>query len=157
MNQEFVDAHLPPITSAGQARRTRKLRRNIAESPLTWLHARKLLSDRQLAAGELLRQDFEHAGLGPQVTMKWDAPPLGRQRRSARSPGAQTHAALSAKQRFHAALDLAGPGLADILWRVVCAGEGVSASERQLGWPSRAGKLVLCFALDRVADYYQVP
>jgi hypothetical protein len=24
------------------------------------------------------------------------------------------------------------------------------------GWPARAGKLVLTFALDRVADYYRI-
>jgi hypothetical protein len=50
----------------------------------------------------------------------------------------------------------AGPGLADILWRIVCAGEGMRNAETALGWPARAGKLVLCFALDRVADYYRI-
>ncbi|MGK2909387.1 MAG: DUF6456 domain-containing protein, partial [Sphingobium sp.] len=25
-----------------------------------------------------------------------------------------------------------------------------------LGWPSRSGKLVLVFALDRIADFYRV-
>ena len=50
----------------------------------------------------------------------------------------------------------AGPGLADILWRVVCSGEGMREAETALGWPARAGKLVLTFALDRVADYYRV-
>ena len=48
----------------------------------------------------------------------------------------------------------AGAGLADVLWRVVCAGEGLAAAEKALGWPSRAGKLVLGLALDRVADHY---
>jgi hypothetical protein len=28
--------------------------------------------------------------------------------------------------------------------------------ETALGWPARAGNLVLSFALDRVADYYRV-
>jgi hypothetical protein len=51
---------------------------------------------------------------------------------------------------------LAGPGLSDILWRVVCAGEGMRQAEGALGWPARAGKLVLAFALDRVADYYRI-
>jgi hypothetical protein len=54
-------------------------------------------------------------------------------------------------------LALAGPGLKDILWRVVCACEGLSAAENALGWPARAGKLVLCLALDRAADYYRIP
>jgi Domain of unknown function (DUF6456) len=38
----------------------------------------------------------------------------------------------------------------------VCAGEGMRDAETALGWPARAGKLVLAFALDRVADYYRV-
>jgi hypothetical protein len=29
-------------------------------------------------------------------------------------------------------------------------------AETALGWPARAGKLVLSFALDRVADYYRM-
>jgi hypothetical protein len=59
-----------------------------------------------------------------------------------------------AKSRFEAAVAAAGPGLSDILWRVVCAGEGMRDAEAALGWPARAGKLVLCLALDRVADHY---
>lgn len=51
----------------------------------------------------------------------------------------------------------AGQGLADVLWRVVCAGESLADAERGLGWPSRSGKLVLRFALARVAAYYRVP
>ena len=50
-----------------------------------------------------------------------------------------------------------GQALADILWRVVCAGEGMRDAETALGWPARAGKLVLTLALDRIADYYRIP
>jgi hypothetical protein len=63
---------------------------------------------------------------------------------------------IDAKRRFHAAIDAAGPGLSDILWRVVCAGEGMRDAETALGWPARAGKLVLCLALDRLATYYRI-
>jgi len=63
---------------------------------------------------------------------------------------------LDARRRFEAAVAEAGPGLADILWRVVCAGEGMREAESALGWPARAGKLVLGLALDRVADYYRI-
>ena len=55
-----------------------------------------------------------------------------------------------------AALAEAGRGLEDILWRVVCAGEGLPDAERALGWPSRSGKLVLKLALDRVAEFYRI-
>ena len=58
--------------------------------------------------------------------------------------------------RFHAAVASAGPGLADILWRVVCAGERMRDAETALGWPARAGKLVLTLAPDRVADFYRI-
>jgi hypothetical protein len=67
-----------------------------------------------------------------------------------------TGAQIDAKRRFHAAIDSAGPGLADILWRVVCAGEGMREAEGALGWPARAGKLVLSLALDRVAEFYRI-
>jgi len=67
-----------------------------------------------------------------------------------------TGAQIDAKRRFDGAVAAAGPGLADILWRVVCAGEGMRDAESALGWPARAGKLVLTFALDRVADYYRI-
>jgi hypothetical protein len=42
------------------------------------------------------------------------------------------------------------------LWRVVCSGEGMREAETALGWPARAGRLVLTLALDRVADYYRI-
>ena len=42
----------------------------------------------------------------------------------------------------------------DIAWRVICAGEALPSSEKALGWPARAGRLVLTLALDRLADYY---
>lgn len=125
---------------------------NLGESPLAWLHARGHVTARQLAAGDMLRSDWERAGLGPRVTMRWDAAPRSG---PARAPD-PTVTQLSARERFDGAIRVAGPGLADILWRVVCAGEGVSAAERALGWPSRAGKLVLTLALDRVAGWYRV-
>jgi hypothetical protein len=63
---------------------------------------------------------------------------------------------MHAKERFEAAVAAAGPGLSDILWRVVCAGDGMREAETALGWPVRSGKLVLTIALDRVADYYKL-
>jgi hypothetical protein len=129
---------------------------NLAESPLGWLFSRGLLSRRQFDAGERLRSDWERAQLAPRVTMGWNnAPVSGSRGGSAPAPdlaGSQ----IDAKRRFEAAVASAGPGLADILWRVVCAGEGMRDAESALGWPARAGKLVLTFALDRVADYYRV-
>ena len=36
---------------------------------------------------------------------------------------------------FDAALAAAGAGLADVCWRVICAGEAMQGAERALGWP----------------------
>lgn len=63
---------------------------------------------------------------------------------------------LAARQRFDGAAAAAGPGLADVLWRVVCAGESLPDAEKALEWPVRSGKLVLRLALDRVAGFYRI-
>lgn len=146
------------LTEAGPGRERaakgqRSVTVNLAESSLSWLHARGHLSDREFAAGELLRRDFEQAQLSPQITMRWD-PVRARSARDGLTGGERQ---VAARGRFHAAVDAAGPGLADVLWRVVCAGEGLPEAERALGWPSRSGKLVLRFALERVARYYRLP
>ena len=141
---------------AGKRRAARTVTINAAESPLGWLFARGLVSQRQFDAGERLRTDWERAQLAPRVTMAWDAAPVARGRGGS-VVGADLGAAqIDAKRRFNEAVASAGPGLADILWRIVCAGEGMREAESALGWPARAGKLVLTFALDRVADYYRI-
>jgi hypothetical protein len=88
--------------------------------------------------------------------MAWDAAPVARSRGGAATMPDLNGAQLDARRRFEAAVTEAGPGLSDILWRVVCAGEGMRDAESALGWPARAGKLVLGLALDRVADYYRI-
>ncbi len=148
----------------GQERGSRRIRRavrtvtvNLAESSLGWLKARGLVSERQLEAGERLRGDWEKAQLGPSVTMRWDAPPPDRNARAAPEGDDPTTAQLAAKRRFEAAAKAVGPDLDAILWRIVCAGEGMREAEQALGWPARAGKLVLRMALDRLADFYRIP
>jgi len=131
---------------------------NLGESPASWLFSRRHLSRRQFEAAEKLRQDWEKAGMGARVTMNWDmATAPSRSPRGGR-PAKYEHAPaqIGARDRLNGALVAAGPGLVDILWRVVCACEGLGAAERTLGWPARAGKLVLGFALDRIADYYRI-
>jgi len=129
---------------------------NMAESPLGWLFARGLVTRRQYDAGERLRADWERAQLSPRVTMSWDAAPLAPGRGGSAPAPDLAGAQIDAKRRFDDAIEAAGSGLADILWRVVCAGEGMRDAEHALGWPARAGKLVLTFALDRVAAYYRI-
>ena len=129
---------------------------NLAESPLGWLLARGLVTSRQFDAGERLRSDWERAQLAPRVTMSWNAAPVTRSRGGSASDPDLSGAQIDAKRRFDDAIASAGPGLADILWRIVCGGEGMREAETALGWPARAGKLVLTLALDRVADYYRI-
>lgn len=156
--RELVERDIHELGGAGAARRARRsVTVNVAESPLTWLRARGHLDGRQLEAGERLRADYETAQLGPRVTMRWDASPRAGGRRGPPEALDPTLAQIAAKRRFDAAVAAAGSGLSDVLWRVVCAGEGLAAAEKALGWPSRAGKLVLTFALDRVADHYRLP
>ncbi|MFA7585905.1 MAG: DUF6456 domain-containing protein [Novosphingobium sp.] len=128
---------------------------NLGESPLAWLHARGHLSDCQFDAGERLRTDWEMAQLSPRITMRWDVVRI----RGSSVDGGLTHSErqIAAKARFDGAVDAAGQGLADVLWRVVCAGETLPDAEKALGWPVRSGKLVLKLALDRVAGYYRIP
>jgi hypothetical protein len=124
---------------------------NLAESPLAWLARRGMVTVLQFGAGERLRHDFMLAGQAPRVTMRWDPAPGGRSAPGGLDP---TTAQISARQRFDAAVAAAGPGLGDVLWRVVCMGDGLETAERALGWPSRAGKLVLKLALDRLVAHY---
>lgn len=144
-----------PSRGAAPRRGRRTVAVNLAESPLSWLHARGHLTDRQFDAGERLRADWERAQLAPSVTMRWDAVRIaGRGGDTGLTPGERQ---IAAKARFDGAVAAAGPGLADILWRVVCAGEGLPDAERALRWPARSGKLVLGLALDRVADFHRLP
>jgi hypothetical protein len=153
-----------PLPRDGQVRpargvRTRAARTvtvNMAESPLGWLRARGLISERQFDAGERLREDWERAQLSPSVTMRWDASPLGNSSAAAPSPLDPTQSQIAAKARFDHAVAAVGSGLSDVMWRVICAGEGMREAERALGWPARAGRLVLGLALDRLADYYRI-
>jgi hypothetical protein len=139
-----------------QPKAARTVTVNLAESPLGWLFARGMVTQRQYDAGEQLRADWERAQIAPTVTMCWDAPPTMRVGRGAPEANQSTHAQLAARQRFEAAVAEVGPGLGDILWRIVCAGEGMRDAEAALGWPARAGRIVLALALDRLAHYYRI-
>ena len=142
------------VAGARPARGRRSVTVNLGESPLAWLKARGHVDPRQFEAGERLRADYETAALGARLTMRWDAAPASGGPRGPAEMLNPTLAQIAAKRRFDAAVAAAGPGLADILWRVVCAGEGLATAEKGLGWPARAGKLVLGLALDRLADHY---
>ena len=156
MPRKLVEHELTPEgprRAGGTRDRRRSVTVNLAESPLTWLHSRGHLSDRQFDAGEQLRADYERAQLSPSVTMRWDPVRVDCGGGDGLSASERQ---LSAKSRFDGAMAEAGPGLKDILWRVACGCEGLPDAEKALEWPARSGKLVLKLALDRVADFYRI-
>ncbi len=156
MQKKLVERELTeegPRRAGGAKGGRRTVTVNLAESPLSWLHARGHIDDRLFDAGERLRADYARAQLAPSVTMRWDPVRVKTTGEAGLSSGERQ---IAAKQRFHRALDEAGKGLKDVLWRVVCAGEALPDAERALQWPSRSGKLVLKLALDRVADFYRI-
>jgi hypothetical protein len=157
LSERLIEGEITTSKEAGAGSRSaRSVTVNLAESPLGWLFSRGLVSQRQLDAGERLRRDWERAQLAPRVTMSWDAAPISGGRGGSAHGIDLNGAQIDAKRRFEGAIASAGPGLADILWRVVCSGEGMREAESALGWPARAGKLVLTFALDRVAAFYRI-
>ena len=117
------------IRPAG-ARAARTVTVNLADSPLGWLFARGLLSQRQFDAGERLRRDWERGQLAPRVTMAWDSAPIARGRGGSAPEPDLNGAQIDARRRFHDAVRSAGPGLSDILWRVVCAEFDVPVERR---------------------------
>ena len=162
MQRELIECELtdegPVRRGAAKLGRSRKSARsvtvNMAESPLAWLHSRGHLSDVQFAAGECLSRDGDRAQLAPAMTMNWN--PIRVQGGGGEVSLNSSERQLAARAQFDGAVTAAGPGLSDILWRVVCAGETLPLAERALAWPVRSGKLVLRLALDRVAGYYRI-
>jgi len=74
MKRELVERELTeegPRRGSGAQPRKRSVTVNLAESPLSWLHARGHLDDRLFDAGERLRADYERAQMSPSVTMRW--------------------------------------------------------------------------------------
>ena len=154
----LVERSIDGVERKGAAgkRPARSVTVNLAESPLGWLYSRGLLTAAQFDAGERLRGDWERAQLSQRVTMSWDASPIARSRGGSAPDMEASSCQIDARRRFDAALGEAGPGMSDILWRIVCAGEGMRDAESALGWPARAGRLVLTLALDRIAAYYRI-
>ena len=155
MKRKLVERELTqegPRRGSGITPRKRSVTVNLAESPLSWLHARGHLDDRLFDAGERLRADYERAQLSPSITMRWD-PVRAKTTGDGLTPSERQ---IAARERFDGAMAEAGKGLQDVLWRVVCGCESLPEAEKALEWPARSGKLVLKLALERVADFYRL-
>lgn len=138
------------------------VRINHAESPLAWLASHKdrkgnpLISPEQFAAGERMRRDFTLANLPPRVTAMWGMPIHHPGRSSSSDSANMNDTMMDAKDRLWAAFDAVGPDLGGILLQICCHLHGLAHAEKQLGWPARAGKVVLGIALDRLAAHYGI-
>ncbi len=137
----------------------RKLRYNLAESPVSALGRRRdkdgkpFLEADLVQAAERLREDFEAAQMGPRVTQNWDRFLTAGDRGGFR-PEAGGHGHSGARDRVALALRDLGPGLGDVVLRVCCFLEGIEAAERRMGWAARSGKIVLRIALMRLRRHY---
>ncbi|MEL7164284.1 MAG: DUF6456 domain-containing protein [Pseudomonadota bacterium] len=141
--------------------RTRRLRYNLAESPLTALARRRdrdgqpFLSDDLVSAGERLREDFELAQMGPRIAQDWDRFLVGGGRGGFVADSGVGSGPEAARARLSAALTFLGPGLADVVLRCCCFLEGLETAEKKLGWSARSGKIVLRIALIRLKSHYE--
>ena len=139
---------------------TRRMRYNLAESPVTLLARRRekdgtaFLPPELVGAAERLREDFELAQMGPRVTQNWERFLTAGDRGGYRNDAGGAEGPRSARERVAAALRDLGPGLGDVALRCCCFLEGLEAAEQRMGWSARSGKIVLRIALQRLHRHY---
>ncbi|MEI2804753.1 MAG: DUF6456 domain-containing protein [Albidovulum sp.] len=147
------------VTEPG-SRTPRRMRYNLAESPLDVLARRRekdgspFLTPDLVGAGERLREDFELAQMGPRVAQNWDRFLTAGADRGGFSAGGPESGSSKARERVAAALRDLGPGLGDMVLRCCCFLEGLEAAEKRMGWSARSGKIVLRIALQRLKRHY---
>lgn len=138
----------------------RRVRYNMAESPLTCLARRKdksgapFLNDDLVGAGERLREDFELAQMGPRVAQNWDRFLTGGGRGGFAPDSGIGNGPTESRDRVARALADLGPGLSDVALRCCCYLEGLEIAEKRMGWSARSGKIVLRIALQRLKRHY---
>lgn len=141
--------------------RSRRVKFNLAESPLTILARRKdkngepFLTDDLVASGERLREDFELAQMGPRLTQNWEGFLTAGSKPSFNPDDLKGSGPTAARDRVHAALADLGPGLGDVVLRCCCFLEGMETTEKTMGWSARSGKIVLRIALQRLKRHYE--
>jgi hypothetical protein len=139
---------------------TRRVRYNLAESPVAALARRRdkdgqaFLSPDLLDAAERLREDFELAQMGPRVAQNWERFLTAGDRGTFRPDARTGEGPRGARERVAAALRDLGPGLGDMVLRCCCFLEGLEVAEQRMGWSARSGKIVLRIALMRLRRHY---
>jgi lambda repressor-like predicted transcriptional regulator len=138
----------------------RRVRHNLAESPVTVLGRRRekdgrpFLEPSLVEAAERLREDFEVAQMGPRVAQNWERFLTGGDRGSFHGEGGLAQGPKAARDRVASALRDLGPGLGDVALRVCCFLEGIETAEQRMGWAARSGKIVPRIALQRLRRHY---
>ena len=139
--------------AAAEAEAARRMRFNMAESPVAVLARRRdkdgkvFLEPDLVQAAERLREDFELAQIGGRLPQTWEGLLAG-------APEAGMARPLTPRDRVAVALRDLGPGLADVALRVCCHLEGLEIAEKRMGWAARSGKIVLRIALQRLRRHY---
>ncbi|MEX0306979.1 MAG: DUF6456 domain-containing protein [Ruegeria sp.] len=150
----------PATVGPGRSNQPRVRYSNV-ESPLVALARRRdrdgkpFLDETLVGAGERLREDFELAQIGPQVTQNWDRFLTGGGRGDFVSDAHAAHGSADARGRVARALSDLGPGLSDVALRCCCYLEGLELAEKRMGWSARSGKIVLRIALQRLKRHYE--
>ena len=135
-------------------------RANLGESALAWLARRKdasgepFLTAVELAAGERLRAEAEHAMHGPSLTMRWDALPRSGGGSAARFEPSDR--ALAAGRRVAAALQACDPGSRPVVDRICVRELGLQCAEAELGLRRRQGRVLLKQGLQALAVHYRL-
>lgn len=136
-----------------------RVRVDVDESPLEWLHRRKgrngepLIDEASYQAGERLRTDIMLAGLLPGVTARWDAMPKSG---GSVSPADATDRMIAARQRIRNAFHAIGADFSDLLMDLCGFLKGLELIERERQWPARSAKIVVRLALARLAEHYGI-
>lgn len=125
------------------------------ESPIQGLARRKdregkpFLTRPMIRAAERLREDYELAQIGTDRLLDWKKL---LQQAEARLAGKDRDTAIG---QVTFALSELGPGLAEVVLRCCCLLEGLEATEKDMGWAARSGKVVLRIALQRLVLHYE--
>ena len=151
----------PNLEDQAESEDRRKLRYNLAESPLTVLARRRdkngesFLNEDLVRSGERLREDFELAQMGEEMSQNWERFLAPAPQKAGDEESATGYGPDAAKARVIAALRDLGPGLSDVALRCCCYLEGLESAEKRMGWSARSGKIVLRIALQRLKRHYE--
>lgn len=152
---------LGPRSVIDRAGRIETVLANLSDSPLA-RYARAeagrpaLLEPDHVMAGERLRADYHRSAMGAPAMSDWTRAPRGKTPGLRSDPADAPVSRIDARTRVMDALAAAGPGLDRLLVNILLRETGMSAAERELDWPARAGAPALKLALERLAVHYGI-